>query len=121
MAGFVKILLVDDEKDFIDPVAFHLETEGYAVISTTDSAAALPLIEAESPDIVLLDNRMPGADGPATLREVRKRYPKLPVIIMTAFIEDTRSPEVTSCGPAAIYYKGDDTGVVLEMIRRALK
>ena len=116
-----KILLVDDERDFLDPVAFQLKAEGYAVVATTDSLATVKLVDAEAPDVVVLDNRMPGADGPETLKEIRKRHPGLPVIIMTAFIEDTRSDEVNSCGPTGIYYKGEDTSVMMELIRSALK
>jgi len=121
MTEKIKILLVDDEKDFIDPVAFLLMAEGYTVTATTDSLGTVDMVDAQRPDIVLLDNRMPGADGIETLRQIKEKHPDLPVIIMTAFLEDTRSSEVTSCAPAGIFYKGEDTSVMLDMVRSALK
>lgn len=81
------ILLVDDEQDFLDPIAFWLEAKGYSVRMASNGTEAIKLIEQEIPDIILLDINMPVMDGIDTLRHIRKEYNDLPVIMITAELE----------------------------------
>ncbi|MDP9373053.1 MAG: response regulator [Chloroflexota bacterium] len=78
------ILVVDDDPAILATVVDILELEGYHVITATNGAEALRLIERESPALVLLDMRMPVLDGWGVARELRGRGIAVPVLVMTA-------------------------------------
>jgi two-component system alkaline phosphatase synthesis response regulator PhoP len=87
MENKFKILLVDDESDFLDPIAFWLEAKGYSVRTSSNGQEALKLIEEEVPDIILLDVNMPIMDGVETLKRIRADHETLPIIMITAELE----------------------------------
>lgn len=77
------ILVVDDEPPIIRLVRAKLQADGYAVITAGNGEDALPLVEDERPDLVILDLMMPGMDGFETLRRIRTTS-TVPVIMLTA-------------------------------------
>jgi len=81
------ILLVDDEQDFLDPIAFWLKSKKYVVRTASNGQEAIKLIKEEIPNIVLLDINMPVMNGIETLKHIRENYGDLPVIMITAQIE----------------------------------
>ena len=78
-----KILVVDDEKPIADILQFNLTKEGYSVETAYDGDEALEKVEAEKPDLILLDIMLPKRDGMEVVREVRKKY-DTPIIMITA-------------------------------------
>ena len=80
---FPSVLIVDDEPSILQSLGGLLTDEGFEVISATNGYEALKIIDAESPDLVLLDIWMPGIDGIETLKEIKKSHPFLPVIIIS--------------------------------------
>ncbi len=80
-----RILIVDDEADMVENCRRILARAGYQCLGATAPRQALALIEAERPDLVLTDLKMPGMDGLELLRHARQADPHLPVIILTAF------------------------------------
>jgi len=85
-----RILLVDDEQDIVDMIAFNLEREGYDVITASNGRNAIEAATAQVPDLVLLDVMMPGMDGMETCREMRE-HPQLKNVLiafLTARNED---------------------------------
>ncbi|HSA96304.1 MAG TPA: sigma-54 dependent transcriptional regulator, partial [Acidobacteriota bacterium] len=85
-----KILIVDDEKLVRWSLAQKLKSWGYEVAEAEDGASGLRALTAEGPDLLLLDMRLPDAKGTDILEDLRKSWPDLPVIMITAFgiIED---------------------------------
>jgi len=85
------ILIVDDEKDLVDLVAYNLEREGYAVLKAYDGEEALDIIRSRKPDLVLLDLMLPGIQGLEICRIVRStpETAALPIIMLTARGEET--------------------------------
>lgn len=79
-----RILAVDDEKNIRLMLAQALATEDTVVETAVNGEEALDRIEQSEYDLVLLDLRLPGMDGLAVLREIRKRKADLPVILLTA-------------------------------------
>jgi two-component system nitrogen regulation response regulator NtrX len=77
------ILIVDDEASIIESLEGILSDDGFEVSHAFNGYEALKKIEAESPDIVLLDIWMPGMDGIETLKEIKKEFPNLPVVMIT--------------------------------------
>jgi len=81
-----RILLVDDEPDFLWAVQYSLEDEGYEVFTALDGVEALATARRHHPDLIILDIRMPRMDGLEVCREVR-RDPTLatvPILMLTA-------------------------------------
>lgn len=85
-----KILVVDDEIDFLRVIKLRLEVNGYEVITAYDGEEALKKLKAEKPDALLLDILMPKIDGLGILKKVREEDKILPVFIMTAFSNEER-------------------------------
>ncbi|MCY0876025.1 MAG: response regulator [Firmicutes bacterium] len=78
------ILIVDDDVDVCRLLRFKLENIGYTCEVMTDGRVALDWLEQNSADLVLLDVMIPGYDGFYVLTEIRKKWPILPVIMLTA-------------------------------------
>jgi len=87
MTKAFNILLVDDEQDFLDPIAFWLESKGYKIQTASNGKLALECIQKVLPHIILLDINMPEMDGVETLKYIRENYDQLPVIMITAEAE----------------------------------
>ncbi len=77
------VLLVDDESEFLDPLIKRLRRRKLNVHAAGSGAEALDLLAEQPVDVVALDVRMPGMDGIETLREIKKRYPLVEVIMLT--------------------------------------
>lgn len=78
-----RILIVEDEESFSDPLSYLLEKEGFEVSVAADGLEALNLFEREGPDLILLDLMLPGMSGTEVCRQVRQRS-NVPVIMLTA-------------------------------------
>lgn len=79
-----KILVVEDEQSIQEFLKDYLLDNGYAVDTASDGVAALNSLKKSQPDLVLLDLGLPNITGEAVCLEIRKKYPDLPVIILTA-------------------------------------
>ena len=80
---FPSILIVDDEPTILKSLIGILSDEGFEVSTAQNGYEALKIIDAESPDLVLLDIWMPGIDGIETLKQIKKDNPFIQVIIIT--------------------------------------
>lgn len=89
-----KILLVDDDRDFLWLLSKTIESWGYEVISVSSGKEALDTIRKVKVSVIVLDYLMPCMDGLETLKELRKINKKVPVIMFTSF-PDKRSMETT--------------------------
>lgn len=77
------ILLVDDERDFVETLAERLELRGLSPRVAFDGPGALEAVAAKAPDLVVLDLYMPGLSGAEVLHSIKARHPDLPVILLT--------------------------------------
>jgi DNA-binding NtrC family response regulator len=78
-----RVLLVDDEKDFVEMLSLRLEEIGERVTSAFSGRECLKILEKKDIDVVILDILMPGMDGIATLKEIKSRFPLVEVIMLT--------------------------------------
>ena len=78
-----KVLVIDDEEDFLETIVKRLLRRGIDVTGVDSGEEALRVLQEQSFDVVILDVRMPGMDGIETLRELKKRTPLTEVIILT--------------------------------------
>ncbi len=82
-----KILIVDDEKNIVDIIAFNLKKEGYTVIQAADGEEGLEKVFTENPDLILLDIMMPKLDGYEVCKKIREKK-NTPIIMLTARAEE---------------------------------
>ena len=81
-----KILIVDDEKDIVETLAFMLKQKGYECISAYDGEEGLKLAKEESPNLIILDVMMPKINGYKICRLLKfdSKYKDIPIIMVTA-------------------------------------
>ena len=78
-----KVLLVDDEEDFLSTLAERLETRGLKVNTVTSGEQAVAKAEKEGFDLIVLDLAMPGMDGLETLKRIKEKQPDAEIIILS--------------------------------------
>lgn len=79
----LKVLLVDDEEDFVSTLSERLQLRNITTLVATDGEEALRIIDTDKPPVVVLDVLMPGMGGLDVLRQIKKSYPHIQVIILT--------------------------------------
>jgi DNA-binding NtrC family response regulator len=84
----IKVLLVDDEKDFVNSLSERIQMRELDSKIAYNGEQALELVTDEIPDVVVLDLRMPGIDGLEVLERLKKNYPNVQVIILTGHGSD---------------------------------
>ena len=115
------ILVVDDETRLADVLAAALEDLGYRTTAVDSARAALEELEQARFDLVLTDLRLPVMDGRALLREVRRRWPEIPVVIITAFAAVRDAVELVKEGAFDYIAKPFEMEDVAATLRRALR
>src|SRR3989338_5240636 len=80
----MKLLIVDDEAEICDFLKSFFEERNYEVKIASSGQAALQVVEQFKPQVVLLDIKMPGIDGIQTLGTLKKKFPRIKVIMVTA-------------------------------------
>lgn len=85
-----KILLVDDEKEFVDMIKMRLEAKNYAVITAYDGIEALNKTRELRPDLIILDIMLPNLDGYQVCRMIKfdKTFGEIPIILLTALDQE---------------------------------
>jgi CheY-like chemotaxis protein len=113
-----KILIVDDEPDLLRVTCFRLERSGYRVFSAVNGQEALERVEKESPDLVLLDIKLPLMEGPDVCLHIKKdeRLKHIPVILFTASAQGI-GEKVSACGAQGYIIKPFSAEELLEKIK----
>ncbi|MBR3646913.1 MAG: PglZ domain-containing protein [Paludibacteraceae bacterium] len=83
-----RILWADDEIDLLQPYVIYLNQKGYQVLTTNNGRDAIDMADRELPDIVFLDEQMPGLSGLEALQTIKDRHPSLPVVMITKSEEE---------------------------------
>jgi DNA-binding NtrC family response regulator len=113
------ILVVDDEPGIRTMVQYELTQQGYKILSADSGVRALEVLGKESVDLILTDMRMPQMDGLDLVVQVRKAHPKLPIILMTGFVED-RVQKVQEFNLSGTLHKPFTIDQLSELIGKAL-
>jgi DNA-binding response OmpR family regulator len=87
MESPIHVLLTDDEPQFVDSLARVLRRRGLEVSTAGDGPSALDIAASSSPDVIVLDLKMPGLDGVETLRRLRAAGCAAPVLLLTAWAD----------------------------------
>ncbi|MBU0756330.1 MAG: response regulator [Planctomycetes bacterium] len=114
-----KVLLVDDEQDFLDALAERMRARGMEVSTTTSPKEALEKIEKESFDAIILDFQMPEMDGLAVLKALKTNKPELQVILLTGHATLQKGIEAMKLGAMDFVEKPADLETLTEKIKKA--
>ena len=118
MAQGLPILVVEDDPNLREAVCDTLELAGLAVVSAPGGNEALQLLDAQSVALVVSDVRMMPMDGITLLKEIRNRYPHLPVVLMTAYADVDRAVEAMRSGACDFLLKPFEPKALLEHVSR---
>jgi ActR/RegA family two-component response regulator len=116
-----KILLVDDDEDFLEIMAERLRARGMDVSTTTSPDEALVKVEQESFDAIVLDFMMPEMLGLDVLKEIRSKKPELQIILLTGYATMETGLEAMKLGAMSFVEKPVDLNVLTEKIKKAHK
>lgn len=117
----IKVLLVDDEKEFTDVLAERLETRDFEVAKAFSGDEALALLKGQNIDVVVLDVLMPGKDGLATLQEMKQMKPIVEVIMLTGHATVETAVEGMKIGAFDYLMKPTETKDLVEKLVKAYK
>lgn len=116
-----KILVVDDEQKICQILSQILSDEGYTIQTVGSGEAALEIVPWFHPDLILMDQNMPGMNGIETMANIKARYPEITVIILTAFGSIPLAVDAVKKGAYDYLSKPFDNEELLLLIRRALE
>ncbi len=116
-----KVLLVDDEQDFVESLAERISMRDLAPEVALNGEEALLRVEGEVPDVMVLDLKMPGIDGMEVLRRVRKAYPGVQVVMLTAHGTDKDEAEARRLGAFEYLRKPVRIDKLVEILKAAYK
>ena len=124
MAQFkpVKIVIADDHGLMLEAIKLALEHEpDLRVVGEAESGSRLlPLVAQTEAEVVILDLQMPGIDGVACIRLIRKRFPLVRTIVLSAYDSDDMIESALEAGADAFISKSVDPSELADALRRAL-
>src|SRR5258706_7249877 len=119
----MRVLIADDHKLVVEGVKRALEeAPDFEVVGECNSGSqVLPLVGRTNPDIVLLDLRMPGADGLACLSRIRKQYPEVKVVVLSVSTDENVIQTVLKRGASAFIVKSINPIDLPSALRQAVE
>ena len=114
-----KVLIVDDELDFLETIIKRLRARNIEVSGVESGYLALEALDSSSPDVIILDVKMPGMDGIETLREIKKKKPLTEVIMLTGHASVESGIQGMKLGAFDYLMKPIALDELLEKVRQA--
>ncbi len=101
------VLIIEDEAEIRSFIARVLELEGYSVFEAADGASGMEIIRNNAVSLVILDLRLPGLDGWAILREIKRNpdHSQIPVVVLTAIAETMQRKRTLRMGATSYLIK----------------
>ena len=120
MNGF-KVLIVDDEEEFVTTLAERLQLRGIQTLTATDGESALSLIETTHPQVVVLDVMMPGMGGLEVLKQIKSQNAQIPVILLTGYGSTKQGIEGMNLGAFDYLMKPINIDELIDKMQEAVK
>ncbi len=114
-----KILLVDDEVDFLEIMTERMEARGMIVTTCTSAEEAIEIIKDQSFDAIILDFMMPGMDGFHALKEIKAKQPESQIILLTGHATVEKGVEAMKLGATDFLEKPADIEALEKKIKDA--
>lgn len=114
-----KVLIVDDEQDFLDIMAERIQARGMEVSTATSAPDALEKVQTESFDAVIMDFLMPEMDGFKALKLFKEIRPDLAIILLTANVREEERVAAKKLGAMDVIEKPADLNILTQKIEEA--
>jgi len=114
-----KVLIVDDEKDFLDIMADRMRARGMDVSTATSAEDALEMVLTESYDAVIMDLMMPEMDGFKALKLFKESRPEVSIILLTGNVPEEKCIEAIQLGAMDVIEKPADLNLLTQKIEEA--
>lgn len=114
-----RVLLVDDETDFLEIMSERLSARGMEVVTATSTEEALIKLEQDVFDAIILDFQMPGLDGFAALKAIKAKKPESQVILLTGFATIEKGVEAMRMGAFDFLEKPTDLEALADKVKLA--
>ncbi|MBI4859130.1 MAG: response regulator [Candidatus Riflebacteria bacterium] len=119
MASGTKVLLVDDEEEFVEALAERMTSRGIQVDTARDGKEAVDKQEEKDYDAIILDLSMPGMDGLETMKQLLLKNPDLQIILLTGHASLEKGVEAVKAGAVSFLEKPADLNKLMELIKEA--
>jgi two-component system OmpR family response regulator len=116
-----KVLIVDDEKDFLEIIAERLGVRGMDVSTATSAEDALHMVEEKSYDVVIMDFMMPALDGFKALKLLKQKQPDIQIILLTGNVPQQKRLEAKKLGALDVIEKPPDLKALIQKIKKTKK
>jgi DNA-binding NtrC family response regulator len=117
----IKLLIVDDEVDFLQSIAKRLEIRDFDITTATNGEEAIQATNQKKFDLALLDLKMPGMHGTEVLAKLKKKHKWLEVIILTGHGSIDSAVECTKLGAFGYLAKPYDLEELIEVLKQAFE
>ncbi len=114
-----KVLLVDDEKEFLEIMSERMEARGMEVTTAESAQKALSIIETNTFDAIVMDFQMPEIDGMEALKAIKTKKPELQIILLTGYASVEKTVEAMKVGATDFLEKPADIAALEEKIKKA--
>ena len=114
-----KVLLVDDEKEFLEIMSERMTARGMVVTTAQSADKALSILKKESFDAIVMDFQMPGMDGMEALKAIKDMKPELQIILLTGYATVEKTVEAMKIGATDFLEKPADLEALAEKIKNA--
>ena len=113
-----KVLLIDDEPDFLEAMAVRMRVRGLDVKTTTSIMDALDMAERENYDVIVMDLMMPEMKGLEALKALKDQEPKSRIILLTGYATREMEAEALKLGAVDLIEKPADLDRMMTLIRK---
>ena len=117
----MRMMLVDDEERFLSTTQKLLTKKGYEVVTASSGTEALEKIRGQNIHVVILDVKMPGMDGNATLKEIKRLYPLTEVIMLTGHATMESAIDGLKSGAFDYLMKPVDIDIIIQKAEEAFE
>jgi two-component system, OmpR family, response regulator CpxR len=114
-----KVLLVDDEREFIETLSERLQIRDMGAAVTYDGQSALDLVQEDEPEVLIIDLKMPGIDGLEVLKKVKKTRPEIEVVVLTGHGSQADRDVCMDLGAFAYLQKPVDIDELSDILKKA--
>ncbi|MBU0465781.1 MAG: response regulator [Proteobacteria bacterium] len=117
----LKILLVDDEKEFVQTLSERLQMRDMGTAVVYDGNSALDQVQRDEPEVMIIDLKMPGLDGMELLKRVKHTHPQIQVIVVTGHGSEQDKKKCMDLGAFSYMQKPVDIDLLSESLKKAYK
>ncbi len=113
-----QVLLVDDEKAFLEAMAERMAARDIMVSTASTAEEAIEITEHNRYDTIIIDFQMPGMDGLEAVKIIKARQPEVNIILLTGYATVEKEQEAMQAGASDLLEKPPDINVLLKRIKR---